>query len=40
MTSPLPIHTYIEKIPVEKTFDLKGEKNKALVEIVYNKAVC
>lgn len=41
MTSPMPIHTYLEKkIPVRINFDLKGGKNKALVEIQYNKAVC
>lgn len=36
----LLIYIYIEKILVEKIFDLKGEKNKVLVEIVYNKVVC
>lgn len=36
----LLIYIYIEKILVEKIFDLKGEKNKVLVEIVYNEVVC
>lgn len=41
MSSPVPIDIHLKKkIPVRINFDLKGEENKALVEIGYNKAVC